>query len=99
MICRIYLWPDHKSNEAFFCNEYCSEGLGIGESLIRQRRFASAENVEQFLSNTGFRSFSLTTAGSQPLLIEEHCTPGILVERFLDHGRERWQSLNLVNRS
>jgi hypothetical protein len=96
---RDYLWRDHTSNQPFICNEYRDEGLGRGESLINQRGFASAEDVREYLSRTGVKSFSVTTAGSQPLLIEEHCTPGLLIERFLDHGRERWQSVNLINRS
>jgi hypothetical protein len=96
---RYYLWRDHTSNEPFICNEYRDEGLGRGESLINQRWFASAEDVREYLSSTGLKSFSVTTAGWHPLLIEELCTPEMLIERFLDHGRERWQSFNLINRS
>jgi hypothetical protein len=96
---RNYLWRDHSSNATFVCNEYRDEGLGMRESLINQRRFASAEDVGEYLSSTGVRSFSVTTAGSHPILIEDHCTPEMLIERFLDHGRERWQSFNLINRS
>ncbi len=94
---RIYIRPDRETNEGFVCDQYRWEGPGTSEVLDRFcLRFASALELKRALANAGFSRFAVTTAGSDPTVLASDCTPGVLSNRFLDNGRERWQSLNII---
>jgi hypothetical protein len=96
---RIYIRPDRETKEGFVCDQYHWEGPGTPEVLDRFcLRFASALELKQELVNAGFARFGVTTAGSDPTVVERDCTPGILINRFLDNGRDRWQSLNIIDK-
>lgn len=92
-----YIWPDHQTTDGYICDQYCWGESETSKVLSRfGQRFSSVWKLKNALIRDGLTHFSVSTAGSDPILLERDCTPEILIDRFLAFGLERWQSLVLV---
>jgi hypothetical protein len=91
-----YVWPDRKTKAGYICDSYRWEGSEASELLASfGRRFSSALELKNALIKDGLTRFSVSTAASDPIVLETDCSPEILIDRFLANGLERWQSLVL----